>query len=61
MQIVGPHEFGLCIRPGAQGFSQISTNREAFAGGSADLPMLSKELEIELSDFEVENTMLKGD
>jgi hypothetical protein len=33
---------------------------EDFAGGSAVLPMLSEGLEIELSDFDAENAMLKG-
>jgi len=39
----------------------ISTGREDFAGGRAVLPMMSEGLEIELSDFESENTTLKGD
>ena len=46
---------------GAQGGCQISTGREDFAGGSAVLRTLSDGLEIELSDFEVENVTLKGD
>ena len=43
------------------GGCQITTGREDFAGGSAVLPTLSKGLEIELSDFEAEGAMLKGD
>jgi hypothetical protein len=57
----GSHELGLRIRLGAQGGSQIGTRREYFAGGSAVLSMLSEGLEIDLSDFEVENATLKGD
>jgi hypothetical protein len=34
---------------------------EDFAGGSAVLPTQSEALGIEVSDFEAENTMLKGD
>jgi len=34
---------------------------EDFADDSAVLPMLSKGLEIELSDFEAENATLNGD
>jgi len=41
--------------------SQISTGRGVFAGGSVVLPTLSEDLGIELSDFEAENEMLKGD
>jgi hypothetical protein len=43
------------------GGSQISTRREDFAGDSAVLPMLSEGLEIVLSDYDPENTTLKGD
>ena len=39
----------------------MSTRRKYFAGGSAVLPTLSEGLEIELSDFEAENAMLKRD
>ena len=59
--VLGPHEFRLRIRLGAQWGSQISTEREDFAGGSAVLPTLSEGLEIELSDFEPEDATLKGD
>jgi hypothetical protein len=59
--VVGHHEFGLSISPGAEGGSQISTGREDFAGGSAVLPTLSECLEIELSEFKAENVTLKGD
>jgi len=45
----------------SSGGSQISTGREDFAGSSAVFPMLSEGLEIELSHFEAENTMLQGD
>jgi hypothetical protein len=34
---------------------------EDFAGGSAVLPTQSEGLGIEVSDFEAEKTMLKGD
>jgi hypothetical protein len=59
--VVGSHEFGLCLRLGAQGGSQISTGGENIAGGSAVLLTLSKGLEIKLSDFEAKNATLKGD
>jgi len=59
--VLRSHEFGICIRLGAQGGSQISTGREDFAGGRAVLSTLSKGLEFELSDFEAENATLKGD
>jgi len=59
--VLGPHEFGLCKWLGAQGGSQISTGREDFAGGSTVLPTLSEGSQIELSNFEAENAMLKGD
>jgi hypothetical protein len=52
---------GFANDKGLRGGSQISTGREDFACGSAVLPMLSKGLEIELSDFEAEDAMLKGD
>ena len=55
------HELRLLLYLGAHGGSQISTGREEFAVSSAVFPMLSEGLEIELSDFEVENAMLKGD
>jgi hypothetical protein len=58
--VLGPHEFGLSILPGAQGGIQISTAREDCAGGSTGLLTLSEGLEIELSDFEAENATLKG-
>jgi hypothetical protein len=58
--VLRPHAFGLRIRLGTQGRCQISTGREDFAGGSADLLMLSKALDIELSDFEAENATLTG-
>jgi hypothetical protein len=61
MAVLGPHEFGLRIGLGTQGGSQINTRREDFAGGSAVLPTLSEGLEIELSDFEVQNATLTGD
>jgi len=56
--VLGSHEFGLHIGLGALGGSHISTRREDFAGGSAVLPTLSEGLEIELSDFEVEDVTL---
>jgi len=59
--VLGPHEFGLRIRLGAQEGSQIRTGMEDFAGSRAVLPTLSEGLEIPLSDFETENPMLKGD
>jgi len=46
---------------GAQGGSGIRTAREDCAGGSAVLRTLSEDLESELSDFEAQNAMLKGD
>jgi hypothetical protein len=61
MAVLGSHEFGLCIRLGAQGGILISTGREDFAGGSGVLPTLSEGLEIELSDFDAEDATLKGD
>jgi hypothetical protein len=59
--VLGSHEFGLRISPGALEGSQISTRREDFAGGSAVLLTLSEGLEIDLSDFEAEDATLKGD
>jgi hypothetical protein len=59
--VLRPHAFGLRIRLGTQGGCQISTGKEDFAGGSADLPTLSKALNIQLLDFEAENVTLKGD
>jgi len=59
--VLRSHEFGLRRWLGAQGGSHISTRREDFAGGSAVLPTLSEGLEIELSDFEAEDAMQKGD
>jgi hypothetical protein len=59
--VLGSHEFGLRLSLGAQGGRQISTGREDFACGSAVLQKLSEGLEIELSDFEAEDAMLKGD
>jgi len=59
--VLGPHEFGLRIWLGAQGGSQINTAREDLTGGSAVLPTLSEDFEIELSDVETENAMLTGD
>jgi hypothetical protein len=56
----GSHKLGLRIRLGAQRGSQIGTGREDFAGGSAVLSTLSEGLEIDPSDFEVENATLKG-
>jgi hypothetical protein len=44
-----------------KGGTEISTGRRGFAGGSQVFPIMSKGLEIELSDFEVQNAMLKGD
>jgi len=44
-----------------RGGSQISTEREDVAHGSAGIPKLSECLEIALSDFEGENAMVKGD
>jgi hypothetical protein len=61
MAVLGPHEFGLRIWLWAQGGSQISAGRKDFEGGSTVLSTVSKGLEIKLSDFEAENTMLKGD
>ena len=61
MAVLGSHKFGLRIWHGAPGGHQISTGREQFAGGSTVLPTLSQGLEIELSDCEVENAMLKRD
>ena len=61
MAVLRSHEFGLRIRLGGQGGRQISTGREDYSGGSAVLPTLSKGLEIELSDFESENEIRKGD
>jgi len=59
--VLGSHEFGLRIRQGAQGGSQISSGREEFAGGSTGLPTLSEGLEVDLSDFEAEDATLRGD
>jgi hypothetical protein len=39
----------------------MSTRGENVAGGSADLSTLCDGLEIEVSDFNAENAMLKGD
>jgi hypothetical protein len=55
------YEFRLGIGLGAQGGSQISSGQEDFAGSSAALLMLSKDMEIELADFKEENAMLKGE
>jgi len=46
---------------GGLGGSLIKSGRQDFAGGSAGLLTLSEGLEIELSDFEAEDMMLKGD
>jgi hypothetical protein len=59
--VLGSQELGLRIRLGAPDGSQISTGMEDFAGGSAVLPTRSECLEVEPSDFEVEDAMLKGD
>jgi len=59
--ILGSHEFGLCIWLCAQGATLISTGREDLAAGSAGLSMLSEGFPIELSHFEAENAILKGD
>ena len=59
--VLGSHDFGLCIRLGAYGGRQISTGREDSVGGIAVLQTLGDGLEIEPSDFEAENAMLKGD
>jgi hypothetical protein len=59
--VLGSHEFLLPLWLGAQGGSQISTEREDFESGSSVLPTLSEGLEIELSDFEAEDATLKGD
>jgi hypothetical protein len=59
--VLESHQFKLRICLGAQGGSQISSRREDFGGRSTDLPMLSKDLEIELSDYEAENGNLKSD
>jgi len=60
MAVLGSHEFSFHIWLKAQGSIQISTGRGDFAGGSAVLPTMSECLEIGLSDFEAENTTLKG-
>ena len=59
--VLGSHEFGLRIRLGAQGGSQIGTIWEDFAGGGTVPPGMSQCLEIELSDFEAEDATLNGD
>jgi len=59
--VLGSHEFGLHIGQGAEGGSQDSPRREDFAVSSAVLLMLRVGLEIELSDFEAEDMMLKTD
>jgi hypothetical protein len=41
--------------------SQINTEREDIACGSAIVPTLSESFKIELSDFEAEDATLKGD
>jgi hypothetical protein len=46
---------------GAQSGIQISCRKEDFAGGRADLSMMSEGLELEISDFEAENATLEGD
>ena len=59
--VLGSHEFMFHISLGAQGGSHISTRREDFGGGSAVLPTLSEGMEIELSDFEAEDAILRCD
>jgi hypothetical protein len=61
MADMGSYEFRLHMCLGDHGGSQISPGREDIAGGSTVHPMLSEGLDSELSDFEVENTMLQGD
>ena len=57
--VLGSYEFRLSIWLGAQGGSHFRAGREHFAGGSTVPSTLSEGLEIELSDFEAENVMLK--
>jgi hypothetical protein len=57
----GPMISGFAYRWERTGGSQISAGRGDFHDGSIVLSTLSKGLEIELSDFEAENAMLKGD
>jgi len=59
--VLGSHDFWLCIWLGVQGGGEINIGREDFAGGIAVLPKLSVGLEIQLSDFEADNVILKGD
>jgi hypothetical protein len=46
---------------GLRGATQSSPGREYFAGGSAVVPTMIEGLEIELSDFKVEDSTVKGD
>jgi len=59
--VLESHLLGLCILLGAPAGSKISRGRNDFSCGSAVLLMVSEGLEIELSDFEAENAMLKGE
>jgi len=61
MAVLGSHEFALRISLGAQGGSQISTQRGDFACSSAVFQTLSERLEIELCDFHAADATLKGD
>jgi len=45
---------------GSSGGSQIIAGREDFACGSSGISTLCESFEIELSNFEVENAILKG-
>jgi len=55
------HEFVFGTKLNAQGGSHISTRREDSASSNVVLLTLGDHLEIELSDFEAVNVMLKGD
>jgi hypothetical protein len=46
---------------GLRGATQSSPGREYSAGGSAVVPTMIEGLEIELSDFKVEDSTVKGD
>jgi len=59
--VLWSHQFGRRIRLGAHGGTKLSTGQEDIGDDSADLPTLSSGLEIEHSDFKVENATLKGD
>jgi hypothetical protein len=61
MAVWGPMNSGLAFDCELRENSQISAKKRDCADRSAVLSTLSNGLDIELSDFEAENAMLKGD